>query len=139
MKTISEKLKNCNLKVTPQRIAIYNMLYNTTSHPSAETIYRSLEDIHPSMSLATVYKTLDTFKKSGLIQEINVGEDSFRYDANNYTHAHMVCNCCRRVFDAPEFDIVANLKDEITRKTDFDVTQEQIFFYGTCKDCRQGH
>lgn len=65
MEHLAAMLKSKQLKVTPpQRLAIFNILYNTVEHPSAETLYKALQPTHPTMSLATVYKTLDTLKKS---------------------------------------------------------------------------
>ncbi len=139
MKILAEKLKQYNLKVTPQRLAIFGMLNSTDKHPSAETIYRTLEPNHPSLSLATVYKTLDTLKKAKLIQEINVGEDSFRYDANNSPHAHIICVECKEVFDLPKLDIIDTIKNELVNKTDFIILNEQLFFYGMCKNCQQSN
>ena len=57
MKETTQILREKGLKVTPQRIAVYNMLRSTTQHPNAETIYKTLEPANPTMSLATVYKT----------------------------------------------------------------------------------
>ena len=90
MLTTTEMLKSQKLKVTPQRLAIFHMLYNTKSHPSAETIYNSLQETHPTMSLATVYKTLDALAKAGLVQQLHLGEDSFRYDATASSHPHII-------------------------------------------------
>lgn len=132
---LAEMLKSKKLKVTPQRLAIFNMLYNTTSHPSAETIYRSLQETHPTMSLATVYKTLDALQKAGLIQQLNVGEDSFRYDANVHSHPHIVCLDCNQVFDL-ESEILTDLRHKISSDTDFDLISEKVYLYGTCPECK---
>ena len=91
MKETAQLLREKGLKVTPQRIAVYNMLLGTTAHPNAEMIYKTLEPTNPTMSLATVYKTLDFFKQLGLVQELNVGESSSRYDAVVRCHPHTVC------------------------------------------------
>jgi Fur family peroxide stress response transcriptional regulator len=136
MRNLSEKLKSKNLKVTPQRLAIYHDLYNTTRHPSAENIYMALEQDYPTMSLATVYKTLDALKKADLIQELNVGEDSFRYDANTDFHAHMFCRSCKNVFDIFDIESLDNVRAEIAIKSGFEVEREQIYFFGTCGDCK---
>lgn len=90
MKNLVEVLKSHNLKATPQRIAIYDMLCSTVEHPTADTIYKALSSNYPSMSLATVYKTLDALSNANLIQILNVGEDSFRYDANVKSHPHAI-------------------------------------------------
>ncbi len=136
MKLLIQQLKSHSLKVTPQRLAIFQMLYSTKKHPSAEMIYKELQESHPSMSLATVYKTLDTLKKSGLIQELNVGEDSFRYDANIESHPHIICVKCHEVFDLTCLDSIQALRDEVAQQTEFLMLHEQLYFYGMCTACQ---
>ena len=135
MKDLADLLKSKSLKVTPQRLAIFHVLNNTSSHPSAETIYNALQETHPTMSLATVYKTLDSFKKSKLIQEINVGEDSFRYDAMIDSHPHIICTECQGVFDM-ESNYLKNVRDQVSKETDFQLVGEQLYFYGICPKCQ---
>lgn len=138
MEQLAALLKSKQLKVTPQRLAIFGVLYNTVEHPSAETIYRALQETHPTMSLATVYKTLDTLKKADLIQELNVGEDSFRYDANTMSHPHMICKECNEVSDL-HTDVLNDIVTRAQAVTDFDIEAEKIFFYGTCSKCKTIH
>lgn len=128
-------LKSKGLKVTPQRLAIFNVLTNTTCHPSAETIYNALQETNPTMSLATVYKTLDSFKKNGLVQELNVGEDSFRYDACIHSHPHLICVECREVSDM-ESQVLQNIRNEVSKETEFKLLSEQLYFYGICPSCQ---
>ena len=87
--------KEKKLKLTPQRLAVYQYLKSTSEHPSAETIYKALQPNYPTMSLATVYKTLKTLVEIGLVQELNVGEGNFRYDGNCSEHGHIQCILCR--------------------------------------------
>ena len=89
--------KEKKLKLTPQRLAVYQYLKGTLEHPSAETIYKALQPNYPTVSLATVYKTLKTLVEIGLVQELNVGEGNFRYDANYHEHAHVQCVNCGKV------------------------------------------
>lgn len=138
MEHLTALLKSKQLKVTPQRLAIYNVLYNTVEHPSAETIYKALHATHPTMSLATVYKTLDTLKRSGLIQELNVGEDSFRYDANASCHPHLICQSCNKVFDF-HTSVLDDVVNRAQTETAFEIKTEKIFFYGVCEDCQTTH
>lgn len=135
MKNSTAILKSKGLKVTPQRLAIFNVLYNTTSHPSAETIYNALQETNPTMSLATVYKTLDCFKKNGLVQELNVGEDSFRYDVCADSHPHLICVECHKVSDLKS-DILQNIRTQVSAETNFKLLSEQLYFYGTCPTCQ---
>ena len=135
MKDITKILRAKGLKVTPQRIAIYAMLSHTKEHPNAEMIYQALEPTNPTLSLATVYKTLCLFKSCGLVQELSVGEPSARYDAITQTHPHAVCTCCGKVADIP-YDILERLHQQACRYTDFPLESEQLIFYGKCPDCK---
>lgn len=130
-------LKDHNLKVTPQRLSIFRMLRNTTSHPSVETIYTSLHDEYPTMSLATIYKTLDTLVKHNLIQQLNIGEDSYRYDADTRSHPHIKCTSCHKVMDMQHIESIAQLRNEVSEASQFDLSHEQLYFYGICPECKK--
>ena len=136
MNEIAQILREKGLKVTPQRIAVYNMLMNTYEHPNAEMIYKTLEPTNPTMSLATVYKTLDFFKQLGLVQELNVGEPSSRYDAVVQCHPHTVCKVCGKVEDL-HMEQLTEVAKKLVPDLDFDVEMEQLILYGTCGTCRK--
>ena len=129
------KIKQAGLKVTPQRLAIYDYLVNTDCHPSADTIYKNLEETTPGMSLATVYKTLEAFKKNNLVIELNAGDGFARYDAITENHSHLVCTNCGRVYDLflPE---TMNIREQISNLTNFKLNDERLIFYGVCPSCQ---
>ena len=134
MKQFAEILKEKGLKVTPQRLVVYSALKNTKSHPSAEDIHKMLLTDNPSISLATVYKTLDSFKSAGLIKELNLCFEHSNYDADISNHQHIVCTSCRRVFDVyytPE----TTMREEVEKISGFKIDEEQVVFYGTCPEC----
>lgn len=135
MKDTTQILREKNIKVTPQRIAVYNMLLNTEQHPDAETIHKSLEITNPTISLATIYKTVDYFKSLGLVQELNVGQGRSRYDAIVEAHPHTVCLCCGKVEDLFNEELL-NLHKKIPTESGFVADFEQVIFYGKCKDCK---
>ena len=134
--TLSAAFRDNNMKLTAQRIAIYEMLMSTKSHPSAETIYDSIKDRYPTMSLATVYKTLKSLVQLNLAQEINVGEGNFRYDANAEPHPHIVCINCGRVDDIDNLDL-SFINESAENFTDYDILKSKVYFYGICSDCKQ--
>ncbi len=138
MKQLVEKLNKHNLKATPQRIAIFDMLCSTVEHPNADMIYKKLSPIYPSMSLATVYKTLEALKNVNLIQVINVGEDSFRYDANIKKHPHAICVNCHKVYDL-DLDLTTDIQNKINNETDFEFIEQQIYCYVKCSDCKENY
>jgi Fur family peroxide stress response transcriptional regulator len=133
-KRISELLREKGYKVTPQRIAIYKALLNTKSHPSAEMIYNELQPHHPTMSLATVYKTVEILREMGLIQILNAGEDSCRYDADTSMHPHVRCMHCGRVDDL--YVDSSEFIEEVALKTNYRLIGQQFYFYGICPDCQ---
>lgn len=135
METIVTLLNDKGLKATAQRIAIYNYLYHTHAHPKAETIYESLRPSYPSLSLATVYKTLDCLQKAGLVSELHIGDDSFRYDANIHPHPHLQCMECGDVIDIDP-RITAHLLDDARAYTDCELLSEKVYFYGVCPHCK---
>ena len=135
MDNITSIFKEKKLKLTPQRLAVYQYLTSTKEHPSAESIYKALQPLYPTMSLATVYKALKTLVEVGLVQEINVGEGNFRYDGIIYDHAHIQCLKCCRVDDleAGEFP---NLNTIAEQNSNYKIKWNKLFFYGICGECQ---
>lgn len=136
MEKLSNLFKEKNLKLTPQRYAIYKYLKSTKTHPSAEMIYSELKTNYPTMSLATVYKTLKTLIEIDMVQELNVGEDNFRYDANICMHPHIMCFSCGRVDDIETADF-SFLNKEAEKYCDYSIKDHQLYFYGTCPECKK--
>jgi Fur family peroxide stress response transcriptional regulator len=128
-------LKDKGYKVTPQRIAVYDILKNTKEHPSVDMLYNKLLPVYPTMSLATVYKSLEVFKALGLVQELNVGEDKFRYDANVNQHPHITCVECGKVEDVDN-EMFFNLMDQVSEKTGYKMVNQKLYFFGYCPSCR---
>ena len=136
--SVTNVLREKGFKVTPQRLAIYEVLVNTKEHPSAEMIFNQLQTYYPTMSLATVYKTIEILKEIGLVQVLNVGEDSFRYDANVENHPHIRCMVCKRVDDMEEVD-ASEFIVKIKGETAYQGAGEQCDFYGVCPNCMVKH
>lgn len=135
-KQITAILRDRGFKVTPQRLAIYRVLASTKAHPSAEMIFQQLQPIHPTMSLATVYKTIEMLVDVGLVQVLNVGEDSFRYDANTSSHPHIICRHCGRVDDLDQVNC-HDFIDMVRHLTRYRITGQQFYFYGYCPACQR--
>ena len=133
---ITDLLRSNGFKVTPQRLAVYEALANTKEHPNAEMIFNGLQATYPTMSLATVYKTIDILHEIGLVQILNAGEDSFRYDADVSEHAHIRCVECGRVDDVFDLD-TAKFNDQIQQNTKYRLVGQQFYFYGICADCQK--
>lgn len=135
MENLIKFLKESNCKITPQRIAIYNILKESKDHPNAEAIYKKLEPTYPTISLATIYKSLELFDQLGLIQVINIGENSFRYDCKAYSHPHLICSICHKVEDL-NVDYFKDLTETVETATNYKISKQQLSFYGVCPQCR---
>ena len=135
-KDITAMLRENGFKVTPQRLAIYSALAVTKAHPSAEMLFHELQPHYPTMSLATVYKTIDILHEIGLVQILNAGEDSFRYDADVSEHAHIRCVECGRVDDVFDLD-TAKFNEQIQQNTKYRLVGQQFYFYGVCAGCQK--
>ena len=134
--TIRERFKERGLKSTPQRTAIYKALAETTSHPTAEALYKNVARIHPMISPNTVYYTLAVLRDAGLVQEVNYWHDCARFDANVTPHHHLICLGCRSIVDLVD-QRLNHLGPPIGIPSDFEVIGHQVEFRGYCRSCRR--
>ena len=129
-------LKETGIKVTPQRSEILEILTNTKSHPGVESIYLQVREKFPSVSLATVYKTVELFARTGIIQELCVTRDVSRYDARVEPHPHVNCINCGKVEDVEGLPQENNI-EHAERATGYRILKEETMYFGHCKDCRE--
>jgi Fe2+ or Zn2+ uptake regulation protein len=87
------------LKATGPRLAILAALEQDRRHPSAEQIHAGLASSHPSLSLSTVYSTLEAFVRAGLVSKVNASDGRLRVDGTQGDHDHAVCRSCGTIFD----------------------------------------
>lgn len=92
-------LRQAGVRVTPQREAIYREIVKTDEHPDAETIFKRIRERMPTVSLDTVYRTLNTLAENGLLSRVQVASGRVRFDANLDQHHHFVCGQCGLVRD----------------------------------------
>ena len=128
-KTIVKTLREHGLRVTPQRISVYEYLIHNKTHPDAEEIYNALRLADSTVTRATVHNNLHKMKEHGLALEITVDGDRLRYDGSTDTHGHFICSCCSKIYD---FDVD---KLEISGLSGFKTQTKDIFFGGLCKKC----
>ena len=98
--------KQHRIKVTPQRMEVFLEIIEATDHPSAEQVYERVRTRLPTISLDTVYRTLSTYDRIGLISKVYFVDDKTRFDPNTMHHHHLVCTICKDVMDFqwPELD-----------------------------------
>lgn len=136
MTDFQARCRAAGLKVTPQRMAVYKALVETTEHPSAETVFRQVRRTLPSISLDTVNRTLLTLSDIGAAFVVEGSGDAKRFDANLGTHQHFKCLKCRRILDFhhepfDQIDVPANLAGRVT------VLRKTVYLEGLCDHCRK--
>ncbi|MCF8230999.1 MAG: transcriptional repressor [Bacteroidales bacterium] len=98
-KEIREQIAGKGLKVTPQRMAILEAVYDLNNHPTADQIKEYIQENHPSIAVGTIYKTLDTLGEKGLIERVKTEKDVMRYDIVTKKHHHLYSNESDRIED----------------------------------------
>lgn len=121
-------------RLTNQKKAIIDFLRTTKGHPDAYEIYDVVKKKLPQISLATVYRNLDTMVSKGLIKALRIKDDRFNYDGHEGAHHHFYCNYCKRVYNI-EDDVLLNL-EKINDSGIVNLIEEyNVFFKGKCTNC----
>ena len=118
-----------------KRNAILACLQHTHSHPSAEMVHEMLQEEHPDISLATVYRNLTWFRNQGLITSLGTVNGIERFDANTEPHVHFICTGCDAVIDLPQMEVPQQLNCQAERSSGCRVEGCQLTFTGRCSQC----
>ena len=109
---LRDALERAGRRCTPQRLAVYDHLRGAECHPTAEEVYQGVKSVIPNISLATVYKALETLVAAGLAAKLTDGDGSARYDARRDHHYHFRDLRSGNVEDLPtpfDPDLIAKL------------------------------
>jgi len=130
------RAKKHGLKITPQRIAIYQELLKAKDHPSADIIYRKLVKKIPNISFDTVNRTLLTFAKIGVTHVVEGYGQPKRYDPDLDAHHHFRCTQCNRIVDFHNkaYDSIS-VPGEIQKQ--FTVANKKVVLEGLCDRCNK--
>ncbi|UCH86994.1 MAG: transcriptional repressor [Dehalococcoidia bacterium] len=130
------KLRSAGHRITPQRLAIINILIDSAEHLSVEQIYRQVQKDFPTTSLATVYNTLERLKEMGEVLELPFSDGS-RYDGlNPHSHPHLRCTVCGAIEDVDiDLELAA---EEVAAERGYADVRHRLEFYGVCPRCHRG-
>lgn len=132
---LRQALEASGQRFTEQRAAVFRYLVSTDVHPTADEVFLAVRRELPAISLATVYKSLETLVGCGLAVKLTYADHSARYDGRTDLHHHARCVACGRVSDVggeiPDADI-----DALRREASgFTVTGFRLELTGYCTDC----
>lgn len=137
---LTAKLRSAGYRLTVQRYAVLEALVHSTHHPGAEELYRQVLVEHPSMSRATVYKTLEMLREMDEVLELEFWDGNNpanRYDGMRpYSHPHLVCTVCGAIEDVL-VDPLQGPMQELLSSTGFELDRYRLDLYGRCPRCRE--
>lgn len=137
MEEMTQALRDAGQRLTPQRLAVLNILAQSSEHPSVERIYEQVAREFPTTSLATVYKTLTLLKSLDQVLELGFAHWGSRYDGKTpHPHPHAVCLRCGAIAD-PEVPHAQEMAQEMARRSGYRIDRHQLDFFGLCPNCRK--
>jgi Fur family peroxide stress response transcriptional regulator len=130
-------LKQAGMRLTPQRLAICELLTDSNEHPTAARLCTELRPQFPSLSLATIYNTLDTLVNLGAINVLgHAGDDHVHYDSDMDPHVNLACVTCHSIIDIPS-EHVHHLDSEISQASGYKLLGARVLYYGLCPECQK--
>lgn len=124
------------IKYSRQREAIKLYLQNTTSHPTANTIYEDLSAEYPKISLGTVYRNLNFLVETGEIVRLQCGDECDHFDATVTPHYHFLCHQCKKVMDL-HMEPLTHIDTLASVDFDGEIEGHSLIFHGICPDCKK--
>jgi Fe2+ or Zn2+ uptake regulation protein len=134
---LAEIFRARGLKMTPHRQRIFRVLHAMAGqHPTAEAVHAAVVEELPTVSLKTVYQTLNDLSGMGELHHVDLGTGSGRFDTTLHAHQHFVCETCGRVWDVYGDFTEVRMPDE--QSSNFRVSSTDIVFRGQCEHCAEG-
>jgi len=128
--TIPAMLRSHGLRVTPQRMAVAELVLSEPMHITARMAYETLRETHPAISMNTIYLTLGQFESSGLLQRFEVNGNTV-FDSNTDPHDHACCSRCKTIIDLTS----AQSEPLPAVLAHWRIAQEQRIWSGLCPAC----
>jgi len=134
--SIITRLKQKKLKVTPQRLAIIEVLLEKRDlHPGAALVYKEAKKKKKRLSLSATYATLNELSRHGIIKTLQFDKMENRYEGNLEEHINLICERCKKILDY-KVPITVDQRG-VAKKTGFSITDTRLEYYGYCRECRE--
>ena len=133
------RLQQQNVKITTQRrIILDSILAYPDTHFSTEQLFGFIQKRHPSIGIATVFRSLPLFEKSGIISKVSFEDKVSLYELavpGEHHHHHLVCASCGRIIEM-EIDFLDRLEEIVHSRYDFQILDHRLDFFGVCSNCQ---
>jgi len=128
-------LKESGLKATFQRMNILEVI-EKHGHMSVDDIYAEVTKVHPSLSLATIYKNIILMQENGILVEVPIAGKKSQYELAKTDHIHLICTECGEVEDMSCMESTDKVFHDLTEQEHFKLDRRQVNLYGVCKTCQ---
>ena len=125
-------LQENDLKATIQRTSILKAIDNA-GHISVDEIYEEVKELHPTLSLATIYKNIILMQDNNVIVEVPINGQKSKYELKKDDHMHLICQVCGKIQDT---EIRPEAKEALVVEN-FQLKSSKINLYGVCKSCQK--
>lgn len=137
--TLQDFLSTQGLRRTTQREAIIEAAFATEDHFSADELLANSKALDPSVSRATVYRTLPLLVESGLLKELDLGGDKKVYDPNFVQrphHNHLICVDCHKIIEFEDLNMEL-LENCISRRLGFSPSNKSVKIEAHCDELKR--
>ncbi|OGO33835.1 MAG: hypothetical protein A2Z16_00370 [Chloroflexi bacterium RBG_16_54_18] len=133
--SIQTKLRSLGFRMTPQRLAIYNILQESGDHLTALEICDRAQERIPAIDQATIYRTLSFLSQQGIILAAHVGGGQLVYEIAGHKHHHLICRKCGSTHEV-DHQWLTQLYHEFQNKTGYCIDSMHVTFFGLCPVCQ---
>lgn len=124
-------------RLTPQRVLLFDIIQQNPGHLHVEELYKLARKKDSTINLSTVYRTLNEFKKAGVVHELHLEEEHHHYESGEKAaHHHLICGKCGAVVDFL-WDKIEEMKKEIAKKYGYSISHLRLHATGLCQKCRK--
>ena len=139
LRELKKKFHERNYKFTlPRQKHVNLFIDNPGNHLSAEDVHSLVKQQSSDIGIATVYRTIELLNEMDILHKIQFGDGCSRYEYNDssaHHHHHLICLACGKVKEFDD-DLLETLEELISQKSNFQIIDHQVKFYGYCKECQ---
>ncbi len=129
-----DALRRRGERLTTARYALLAALAQADEHLTADQLSVEVARTHPAVHRATIYRTLETLRRLGIVEHTHLGHGPAVYHLADDVHQHLVCEECGRVVEAPA-DLFAGVEDTLRHNFGFTMRANHFAIVGRCQEC----
>jgi Fur family ferric uptake transcriptional regulator len=128
------RLRAKGYRLTPQRLAILDLLREAEGHLTPSEVYRQTSQKLPGLTEATVYRTLNFLAEQGLVLVAHIGRGQLVYEYAQHNHHHLICRNCGEMMEVDHREL-KQLYENFLDKTGYRIDTVHAAFFGYCPRC----